>query len=63
MIMNNVRHENGQFFTNIYHFIENNKGAYRVIKQYTGHKNERALLRPYLLTRTKPTLFLELKTL
>lgn len=38
MILNNVRHETGQFFTNIYNNIENHRDAFRVIKRYTGHK-------------------------
>lgn len=40
MILNNVRHETGKFFTDIYNNIEDSRDAYRVIKRYTGHKNK-----------------------
>lgn len=38
MLLNMINSETAKFFTNIYNSIDNNKRAYRVIRNYTGHK-------------------------
>lgn len=38
MILNNVRHETGNFFTNTFNSIKNDRDAFRIIKRFTGHK-------------------------
>lgn len=57
MILNSVNSETSKFFTNKYNAVQSNRDAYRVIKNFSGHKRK-ALINGSLATDSTKTQFI-----